>query len=184
MDATPEMQNKRAPYGIIGLCLFVVAAIVLTFIVMAAVAAAVYFADAALHGMGNARMKAQAVFRLYRLMINSALRGSFWFSPFTSRRWRQFCFGRFFDWRSLVAWRVPLWPMRDKILWGIVAIGLVFFSIECGTRPLLSAVPRRTAMRPLRWALRRRGHCRAGRRRKKAGGRPSIISALLFGLGA
>ena len=59
MDATPEMQNKRAPYGIVGLCLSLVAAIVLTLIFMAAVAAAVYFGDAALHGMGDARMKAQ-----------------------------------------------------------------------------------------------------------------------------
>ncbi len=57
MDATPEMQSKRAPYGIIGLCLSIVAAIVLTLIVMAAVAAAVYFGDAALHGMGDARDK-------------------------------------------------------------------------------------------------------------------------------
>ncbi len=61
MDATPEMQSKRAPYGIIGLCLSLIAAIVLTLIVMAAVASVVYFGDAALHGIDDARTKARAV---------------------------------------------------------------------------------------------------------------------------
>ncbi len=30
------------------------------------------------------------------------------------------------DWRSLVAWRAPAWPWRDKVLWGIAAFGLIY----------------------------------------------------------
>ncbi len=30
------------------------------------------------------------------------------------------------DWRSLVAWRPPAWPWRDKVLWGIAAFGLLY----------------------------------------------------------
>jgi membrane protease YdiL (CAAX protease family) len=130
MDATPEMQNKRAPYGIVGLCLSLVAAIVLTLIFMAAVAAAVYFGDAALHGMVDARMKARTA--LSALQVDdqfSAARlalGIFFYlaalaSILSVARWRA---GP--DWRNLVAWRPPLWPLRDKVLWAIVAIGLVY----------------------------------------------------------
>ncbi|HEY0145206.1 MAG TPA: type II CAAX endopeptidase family protein [Methylovirgula sp.] len=130
MDATPEMQSKRAPYGIIGLCLSIVAAIVLTLIVMAAAAAAVYFGDAALHGMGDARTKARAV--LSTLQIDDqfgAARlalGIFFYVAALASILLVACWRAGRDWRTLVAWRVPLWPMRDKILWGIVAIGLIY----------------------------------------------------------
>jgi uncharacterized protein len=130
MDATPEMENKRAPYGIVGLCLSLVVAIVLAVVFMAAVVAAVYFADAALHGMGDARIK--AVSALSALQVDdqfSAARlalGIFFYlaalaSILSVAFWRA---GP--DWRSLVAWRPPLWPVRDKVLWAIVAIGLVY----------------------------------------------------------
>jgi membrane protease YdiL (CAAX protease family) len=130
MDATPEKQEKRAPYGIVGLCLSLVVALVLALVFMVAVVAAVYFGDAALHGMADARTKAASALSALQVEDQfSAARlalGIFFYlaalaSILSIARWRA---GP--DWRSLVAWRPPLWPLRDKVLWAIVAIGLVY----------------------------------------------------------
>jgi membrane protease YdiL (CAAX protease family) len=130
MDATPEMQSKRAPYGIIGLCLSLIVAIVLTLIVMAAVASVIYFGDAALHGIDDARTKARAVLSVLQVddQFSAARLGLGIYSYAAALTalllialWR----GRE-DWRSLIAWRLPLWPWRDKVLWIIAAAGLVY----------------------------------------------------------
>jgi CAAX protease family protein len=130
MEAATDIAKKRAPYGIIGLCLSLVATILLTLIIMAASVAAVYFGDMALRGRAEAQAAAGAV--LATLKANnefSAARLTFGIFLYVAALaailllafWR----GRK-DWRSLVAWRPPLWPLRDKVLWGIAALGLVY----------------------------------------------------------
>jgi uncharacterized protein len=130
MDATPEIPMKRLPYGVLGLCLSLAAAIVLSLLFMAIVAGVVFGAAAALHGLDGARASASDAL--------SALQGDDQFSA------ARLALGIFFylaalaallliarwrgggDWRSLVAWCGPLWPLRDKVLWMIAALGLVY----------------------------------------------------------
>lgn len=129
-DAETGAGQTRAPYGVIGLCLSLVTALALTVILMAAAIAAAYFAMAALHGWAGARaaltslvaaLQVDNEFSTARLAFGLLLYAAALVALLLIARWRGGA-----DWRSLVAWRPPAWPRRDKMLWGIAALGLVY----------------------------------------------------------
>ena len=128
MDAA--IDAKKKPYGIVGLCLSLVVAILLALVLLALAAGGAYLAALALQGRAGARADMEAI--LAALQVNSdfsTARLALGISLYTATlaailliaRWRG---GK--DWRDLVAWRAPLWPLRDKVLWGIAAAGLVY----------------------------------------------------------
>jgi uncharacterized protein len=133
MDAPASSEfadETHRPYGPIGLALSLIAAIVLALLLMGAVAGAGTLAVVVFQGAPAARA-------LVGNVVNALQAGNeFGAAPLTLglvfyiaalaallliARWRG---GR--DWRALIAWRAPTWPLRDKVLWGIAALGLVY----------------------------------------------------------
>ncbi len=129
-DAEIGAGQTLAPYGLIGLCLSLVAALFLTAILMAAVVGAAFLAAGVLHGWAGARAALASVvaaqqgdneFSTARLEFGLFLYAAALVALLLIARWRGGA-----DWRSLVAWRPPAWPWRDKVLWGIAAFGLLY----------------------------------------------------------
>ena len=129
MDPAPA-ETKPAPYKTIGLCLSLVAALGLAVILMTAIAGSGYLAIALLHGKAAANATVAAL--LAALEVNNAFGvaqlglGAFFYAAALAAilliaRWRG---GK--DWRGLVAWTPPIWPLRDKVLWMLAIAGLVY----------------------------------------------------------
>lgn len=122
--------RKPAPYGIIGLCVSVVVAIVIAVALMAVITGSVYLAIVILHGKGAAKASAAAI--LTALEANNEFGvaplglGTYFYAAALAgivlvALWRG---GK--NWRDLIAWRPPLWPVRDKVLWLLAATGLIY----------------------------------------------------------
>jgi uncharacterized protein len=128
MNAVTE--KKPAPYGTIGLCVSTVVAIVIAVVLMAAIAGSAYLAIVVLHGKAAAKASAAAI--LTALEANNEFGvaplalGTFFYAAaliaiVLLARWRGGA-----TWRDLIAWRRPLWPVRDKVVWFLAAAGLVY----------------------------------------------------------
>ncbi|MEW6437742.1 MAG: CPBP family intramembrane glutamic endopeptidase [Pseudomonadota bacterium] len=129
MDAATA-EKKPAPYGTIGLCVSTVVAIAIAVVLMAATAGSAYLAIVILHGQAAAKASAAAI--LAALEANNEFGvaplglGTFFYAAaliaiVLVALWRG---GK--HWRDLIAWRPPLWPVRDKVLWILAAVGLVY----------------------------------------------------------
>jgi membrane protease YdiL (CAAX protease family) len=131
MDATNSTEQTHAsPYGLIGLTFSLIVSIVLALILMGAGAGLSYLAVMVLHGAPAARAAVDSVivalqadneFSAARLALGLIFYVAALVALLLIARWRG---GR--DWRALVAWRAPTWPVRDKVLWGIAALGLLY----------------------------------------------------------
>jgi membrane protease YdiL (CAAX protease family) len=131
MDATNSTDETHAsPYGLIGLSLSLIAAIVLALILMGAGAGLSYLAVMVLRGAPTARAAVDSViaalqadneFSAARLALGLIFYLAALVALLLIAGWRG---GR--NWRALVAWRPPTWPVRDKVLWGIAALGLIY----------------------------------------------------------
>lgn len=131
MDATnPAEKTHAPPYGVVGLCLSVVAAIILALCLMGVGAGLTYFAVVGLRGGSAARMAVDGAlaalqtggeFSAARLALGLIFYVAALVALVLIALWRG---GR--HWRELIAWRPPVWPLRDKVLWGLAALGLIY----------------------------------------------------------
>jgi uncharacterized protein len=129
-DPPPLVQQPRMPYGVIGLSLSLIAALVLAVLLMGVAAAASYLVIDLWHGAPAAKATANSVITALQtgnqFSVDPLILGLLFYVAATTTlvmiaRWRG---GQ--DWRTLVAWQTPTWPARDKVLWGIAGLGLVY----------------------------------------------------------
>jgi uncharacterized protein len=119
-----------APYGLVGLGLSLIAAMVLTVSLVAAVIGIAFFIAAVPLGREGARailvgivsaLQVDNEFSPAQLGLGIFLYAAALAALLLIARWRGGA-----GWRSLVGWRPPLWPWRDTLLWGLAGLGLLY----------------------------------------------------------
>lgn len=133
MDAQASYRSAEEaekPYGVIGLVLSLIVAIVIAVLLMGAAAAISYFGVVLLRGAPAAKaafdsivtaLETEPQFGAAPLTLGLIFYVAALISLLLIARWRG---GH--AWRGLVAWRGPTWPLRDKAIWAIAALGLVY----------------------------------------------------------